>query len=189
MDGGNNIDWAGYQNATSGVQMDMVLQSKKTGEAAGDFLVQVENLAGSIFNDRLLGTEGDNYLFGNYGDDMLWARGGNDRLDGFEGNDILYGVGGGDTLFGRTGNDLLSGGTGNDTFRFTDVAFGADTITDFEDNLDNLSFSLNVADDNSDFVITNNGTTSVTVTIGGQSITFNGAGTFTLLASDFIFQN
>jgi serralysin len=94
-----------------------------------------------------------------------------------------------DTLQGGTGNDLLSGGTEADTFRFTEALFGTDTITDFEDSLDTLSFSLSVADAFNDFTITNNGTTSVTVAIGGQSITVNGAAPITLTAGDFVFLN
>jgi Ca2+-binding RTX toxin-like protein len=90
-------------------------------------------------------------------------------------------------ITGGIGNDTLKGGAGGDTFHFADVAFGDDKITDYQDNLDRLSFSLNVADSFDDFVITGNGTKSVTVTHGADSIILTSTQAFTLAADDFIF--
>ncbi|MDO8352284.1 MAG: hypothetical protein Q7T14_02375, partial [Aestuariivirga sp.] len=90
-------------------------------------------------------------------------------------------------ITGGAGNDTFTGGAGGDTFVFNIAAFGDDKITDYQDNLDKLSFSLSVADSFDDFVITGNGTKSVTVTHGGDSIVLTGAVAFTLTADDFIF--
>ena len=90
-------------------------------------------------------------------------------------------------ITGGTGNDTFTGGAGADTFCFTGVAFGQDKITDYQDNLDKLSFSLSVADSFDDFVITGNGTKIVTVTHGVDSITVTSAVAFTFAADDFIF--
>ncbi len=90
-------------------------------------------------------------------------------------------------IAGGIGNDTLKGGAGGDTFVFNVAAFGDDKITDYQDNLDKLSFSLSVADSFDDFVITGNGTKSVTVTHGDDSIILTSGTAFTLAADDFIF--
>ena len=91
------------------------------------------------------------------------------------------------TITGGIGNDTLRGGAGGDTFVFNVAAFGDDRITDYQDNLDKLSFSLGVADSFDDFVITGNGTTNVTVAHGADSIILTSTSAFTLTAEDFIF--
>jgi len=91
------------------------------------------------------------------------------------------------TITGGIGNDTLKGGAGGDTFVFNAAAFGDDKITDYQDNLDKLSFSLSVADSFDDFVITGNGTKIVTVTHGADSIILTSTVAFTLAADDFLF--
>ncbi len=90
-------------------------------------------------------------------------------------------------ITGGAGNDKFTGGAGNDTFIFNVAAFGDDQITDYQDNLDKLSFSLSVADSFDDFVITGNGTKSVTVSHGADSIILTAKLAFTLDDGDFIF--
>ena len=79
------------------------------------------------------------------------------------------------------------GGSGSDTFHFDIAAFGQDKITGYEDGLDKLSFTAAVAGSFDDFVISGNGTTSVTVTHGADSIIVSGSVAFTLNSDDFIF--
>ncbi len=90
-------------------------------------------------------------------------------------------------ITGGAGNDTFTGGAGGDTFVFNLAAFGDDKITDYQDNLDKLSFSLSIADSFDDFVITGNGTKSVTVTHGDDSIVLTSKVAFMLDDSDFIF--
>jgi Ca2+-binding RTX toxin-like protein len=90
-------------------------------------------------------------------------------------------------ITGGAGNDTFTGGAGGDTFVFNLAAFGDDKITDYQDGLDKLSFSLSVADSFDDFVITGNGTKTVMVTHGTDSIIVTSAVAFTLAADDFIF--
>ena len=85
-------------------------------------------------------------------------------------------------ITGGIGNDTFKGGAGGDTFVFNVAAFGDDKITDYQDNLDKLSFSLSVADSFDDFVITGNGTKIVTVTHGDDSIILTSTVAFTLAA-------
>ena len=99
----------------------------------------------------------------------------------------IVGNAGSNTLNGGGGNDTLQGLGGSDTFRFTEAAFGIDIIADFQSAIDKLSFSLNVADAFSDFVIANNGTSLVTVTLASEVIYVASSSIFTLTDSDFLF--
>ena len=108
-----------------------------------DFLVGIENVNGSNYNDQITGNGVDNRLAGFVGNDGIYGGAGNDVLDGGLGNDVLSGgvgndiiVGGDgvDRLFGTFGNDVLTGGTGNDLFIFNTAPnnpTNRDIITDF----------------------------------------------------------
>ena len=106
-------------------------------------------LYGTVLNDTIEGTVGDDVLHGgaeanpagDVGNDLLLGLGGNDLLLGYSGNDNLYGGAGGDTVLGSFGtdqlfdgdgiagaapdNDSLSGGGDNDTLYSYG---GADTL-------------------------------------------------------------
>jgi Ca2+-binding RTX toxin-like protein len=77
------------------------------GTAAGDILVGIENLHGSIHNDYLVGDSGVNTFYGLEGLDILNGGDGFDTLDGGGGNDTLKGGGGSDVLVGGAGVDTL----------------------------------------------------------------------------------
>jgi Ca2+-binding RTX toxin-like protein len=164
LDGGNNIDTASYANAGAGVTVDMLNGAINTGEAAGDVLYQIENLTGSILNDNLYGDNLNNTISGGDGDDSLLGRGGNDTLLGGQGVDVLT---------GGDGNDILTGGLDGDIFRYDTTTFNADTITDFQDNLDKflmagsgLTFaSFTITQVGADTVMTVTGSPSNTITL------------------------
>jgi Ca2+-binding RTX toxin-like protein len=61
------------------------------GYAAGDTFLNINNLIGSGYNDKLTGDTGDNTLSGLAGRDTLTGGGGNDTLDGRSNNDTLIG--------------------------------------------------------------------------------------------------
>lgn len=113
LDGGAGADTASW---TSQVRADL-LAGDATFLGAGvwfrDTLVSIEHLAGSAFDDILLGNDSANVLYGVNvspsvsGNDILAGRGGDDTLWGMDGNDILIGGRGADTLIGGEGNDLL----------------------------------------------------------------------------------
>lgn len=50
-----------------------------------------------------------------------------------------------------------------------------------------MSFGLAVADAISDFTVTGNGTATVVLTLGSNSVTVNGTGPITLTTDDFLF--
>jgi Ca2+-binding RTX toxin-like protein len=60
------------------------------GDAVGDTFVSIENLSGSIFDDRLAGDAGNNYIAGGAGNDVLYGDIGSDVLNGGDGNDWVY---------------------------------------------------------------------------------------------------
>jgi Ca2+-binding RTX toxin-like protein len=120
----------------SSTDFDLKINLAKTGEqqVASDTsitLVNVENVSGYYYNDKLIGSAGDNKLYGDFGDDLLRGAQGNDSLygDGFDHGDgaivtDAYSIGD-DTLVGGIGNDTLNGGGGADNLQ---GGFDADTF-------------------------------------------------------------
>ncbi|MDV7141051.1 calcium-binding protein, partial [Tropicimonas sp. TH_r6] len=115
LDGGDGIDRALYNQATSGLLVDLGDARRNTGEAAGDSFVSVEQVVGSDHDDQIFGDSTDNSLWGGLGIDLL---------DGGEGNDTLYGGDGNDKLRGGLGGDMLNGGDGIDRALYNSAASG-----------------------------------------------------------------
>ena len=117
LDGGTGIDTASYANATGSVVISLAGGPNSGGFGVGDTIVNVENLVGSNFTDRLTGDAGAN------------------RIVGGGGNDTLIGGGGGDQLVGGVGQDSLIGGLGADRFIWGGLAESAvampDVVADF----------------------------------------------------------
>ena len=111
--GGEGIDVARYNQATSGVVVDLENSTLNTGEATGDTFDSVENLWGSDHADDLRGDAADN---------VIWGQGGNDILSG------------------REGNDTLVGNAGADEFHFH-LNWDLDQVNDFENDIDTLVFT------------------------------------------------
>ncbi|WP_019903589.1 M10 family metallopeptidase C-terminal domain-containing protein [Methylobacterium sp. 77] len=99
--GGNNT--ADYSLSPGAVTIDLGAGTASGGDAAGDTLIDIQNLTGSIGADSLTGDAKANIL-----------RGG-------DGADILNGAGGKDRLVGGTGDDTMSGGADDDIY-FVDSA-------------------------------------------------------------------
>ncbi|MDB5505717.1 MAG: hypothetical protein JWR75_355 [Devosia sp.] len=91
MNGGDGFDTASYEDAVARVLVDFEKPSINLGEAAGDTLVNIENVMGTSFGDDLRGNIGANRLFGGAGNDLLYGRAGNDALEGGAGADTLNG--------------------------------------------------------------------------------------------------
>lgn len=105
---GNEID---YETAESGLTASMVDPSINTGDAAGDTYDNLSNnadLAGSPFDDVLIGDSHNNVILGDPDPTKYGFKAGDDKLFGGAGDDILDGGGGADQLDGGTGTDFAS---------------------------------------------------------------------------------
>ncbi|MCW1381490.1 hypothetical protein OLX02_01505 [Novosphingobium sp. KCTC 2891] len=114
--GNAGVDTVSYQNADTGVTVDLrITIAQDTIGAGTDTLSSFDRLYGSAFDDRLTGNTGANEIIGLSGNDIILGKAGNDRLDG------------------GSGRDTLTGGTGADLFSLFGFASSADRdlITDF----------------------------------------------------------
>jgi len=124
LDGGEGEDFADYSGSSDDVLVDLEWGIAEGGDAQGDTLTNIEHLAGSNHNDRLLGNGADNILAGGKGNDLLNGRGGDDILLGDEGNDTIYGGDGNDIISGGAGADLMFGEGGSDTLDYSESDAG-----------------------------------------------------------------
>jgi Ca2+-binding RTX toxin-like protein len=108
FDGGKGVDEISYAHERSAVTIN--LRTGATGGAAAhDTLTRVENVTGTVFDDRIAGDSHANVLSGGAGADRLSGGRGDDRLIGGE------------------GADRVKGGAGADVF----VVGDQDTVVDF----------------------------------------------------------
>ena len=114
LDGGGGIDWASYVNSGAGVRVNLATGTLSGGDARGDVLIAIENLAGSGHDDVLRGDGGANELHGLAGADELYGEAGNDVLEGGAGADRLQGGPGVDTASYQ----------GSDAGVFVDLKYG-----------------------------------------------------------------
>ncbi|MGF6200135.1 beta strand repeat-containing protein [Pseudomonas laurylsulfatiphila] len=99
LNGGTGVDTVSYFYAGSAVSVSLaVTTAQATGGSGSDTLIAIENLAGSNYNDTLMGNAAANQLNGGAG---------NDTLDGGAGNDVFD---------GGTGLDRMTGGDGSDLY-------------------------------------------------------------------------
>lgn len=99
LDGGDGVDRVSYLESDAGVTVNLNDNTVAGGHAEGDVLTNIENIAGSLYQDVLTGDDNANELFG-YEDD--------DELKGNDGDDVLEGGGGSDQLNGGGGTDTAS---------------------------------------------------------------------------------
>ncbi|MGK7917784.1 MAG: cadherin domain-containing protein, partial [Prochloraceae cyanobacterium] len=133
IDGNNGTDYAAsqitgtYQNTFSqNTNLTLVAINQNLIDFAGDILIGnlgEDVIYGTIWNDRLSGTDNDDKIYGSLGndtlrgkrgDDLIEGGRGDDRLDGHRGDDTLVGSFGDDRLSGHRGDDILIGGSGDD---------------------------------------------------------------------------
>jgi len=181
LDGGAGKDTASYSASSAAVLVDLNLAVQAGGgagnDAVGDTLVSIENVAGSAFDDTLLGDGNDNVLAGLAGADSIDGGGGNNTVDysastnwvnvdlglatgqigGGTGNhaagDTLVGIENvigsqyGDVFTGDSHDNTLSGLGGDDRFVMGANMTNADVI-DGGVGVDQLDYTYNAADPN-----------------------------------------
>ncbi len=148
--GGNGADTASYAGSSSAVTVNLTTSTHSGGDAAGDTLTGIENLAGSAFADTLTGDGNANILTGGAGGDTLNGGNGTDTAsyagstaavtvdlatnsnsggdaagDTLTSIENLIGSSHADTLTGNSSVNMLSGGDGNDIL---DGGAGSDTL-------------------------------------------------------------
>lgn len=145
LDGGGGTDTADYSGSLAPVVVDLTLLTGQTGgDAAGDILINVEALIGSVGADSLIGADTVNRLTGGAGADFLDGGGGGADAADYAGSaaavvidlsDGLAETGGdatGDVLvnieqiFGSDNDDTI---TANDGGMLLDGAAGDDSLT------------------------------------------------------------
>ncbi|MFD0916882.1 tail fiber protein [Pseudahrensia aquimaris] len=190
--GGGGSDSFDARSSTSGMALRL-----DTGNHGGilkqDVFNDIERFFGSsTANDTMIAGSQAVRFSGFGGEDRLVGGSASDFLQGGAGNDTLYGFADNDKIDGGTGNDMMYGGSGSDQFLFVSNVFGQDQIIGFEDGQDLLQIFSAVGTQVSDFIITGNGTSNVTLTLASdanQSIELDGLGgsNITIEESDFIF--
>jgi Ca2+-binding RTX toxin-like protein len=160
FDGGIGVDTIDYRDSVARISLNLVLTSGQAG-AGGDSVINVENIAGSAFNDALTGNNVANRLEGRDGNDILIGLDGDDILDGGAGANSISGGAGNDTLIVSADGNELQGGAGSDIYvvvgRTDTIIENANEGTDelrttsfiydlnSANNVENLTFTDNAA--------------------------------------------
>ena len=74
LDGGNGIDTLDYRTSAAAVSINLVSNTASGGDAAGDTITKFENVIGSAFNDKLIGSKTANQMSGGGGNDTFHFR-------------------------------------------------------------------------------------------------------------------
>ncbi len=127
--GGSKEDRADYSDSAVGLTVSLATPSINTGDAAGDVYQSIEIIAGSAFNDRLIGDGNANSLIGGDGDDVLIGGAGRDGLGGGNGIDTADYSGSASGLVVSLANPQYNTGDAQgDTFSSIEVLIGSNFI-------------------------------------------------------------
>jgi Ca2+-binding RTX toxin-like protein len=146
-----------------------------------------DQIRGGSGQDTIFGGDGADDIRGDHNSDALYGGAGDDTIEGGSWHDTIFGGAGDDYIVSGTHNDVLWGEQGRDTFHFVDRAFEHDIVMDYEDGIDRIWFAPEAATGMGDFTLSGNGTTSVTLTLGANTLVLNGAAPILLTADDFLF--
>ncbi|MBD9641906.1 hypothetical protein IB277_37110, partial [Ensifer sp. ENS07] len=71
LDGGRGQDWVSYINSDAAVNINLLTGIGSGGYAAGDTYRSIEDVQGSLYNDKLTANGNYNEVFGYDGDDLI----------------------------------------------------------------------------------------------------------------------
>ena len=97
INGGSGFDTAHYDDSDAGVFVSLNFLYGSGGFAEGDYLISIEAVVGSRFDDTIDGSDESEDFYGNAGVDHIYAG---------NGNNWIQGGAGGDWLFGGIGHDI-----------------------------------------------------------------------------------
>ncbi|WP_157217072.1 calcium-binding protein [Flavisphingomonas formosensis] len=121
--GGDGSDTVSYLMMGGRAVVDLSITTQQNTVSAGyDTLVGIENLVGTIFDDRLTGDAGDNHLAGSLGSDILTGGGGADTF--------VYQTEFDSTVCGCFGTDLVTDFSANDILDLTAIDADSSTVDD-----------------------------------------------------------
>ena len=156
LDGGAGDRDILFSNGTTGVFVNLQVNSASGGDLTGDTFKNFEGVIGTNHNDNLVGNTGANILIGGFGADRLNGSGGADSLFGNDGDD--------DITFDQADLDggVVDAGNGIDTVR----ASGA--VGDDENFVDMAALNAErfFGSSQDDFVFSSG---SATVTLNGNN--------------------
>jgi Ca2+-binding RTX toxin-like protein len=151
VDGGSGADTVSYQDASAAVTVYLQFSGRNVGGGEGrDTLINIENLVGSVFDDRLIGDAFANRIEGLEGNDVIKGKGGADILLGFEGDDKIIGGNDADDIDGGNGRDILIALGGDDILRGDagdDFAYGGRGADDMSGGTGDDRLRGNIGDD------------------------------------------
>jgi len=182
LDGGEGSDTAGYQGSSAAVRVDLATRIAMGGDAAGDVLIDIENLTGSDHADFLAGDDAANTLSGGAGDDALYGADGADSLIGGAGDDVLIGQAGADAIDGGDGVDIIGFGYSSqavDVNLTTGVGSGGSAAGDTYVNIENVSgsaFADTLTGNSSDNMLRGFAGNDVLAGAGGADVLDGGVG-------------
>ena len=163
LDGGNGSDWMSYLGSDTAVSVNLVDGTGTGGDAQGDEITGIENLAGSAYADVLIGDAAANTLHGLAGADELQGNGGNDVLEGGAGADRLDGGAGIDQLSYRGSDEgvtvRLNSGYANHGHAVGDVIIDIENVngSDYNDVLEGDGAANQLAGGKGDDTLIGNG--------------------------------
>lgn len=155
MDGGAGFDRAGFFNSAGGVTVDLSIVGPQNNGHETVTLIGIEDLSGTIWDDKLTGDGGANWIWGSIsGNDTLSGAGGDDLLQVGTGQSIVDGGAGTDTLLVDGNGSFTSGVTVDLSIQGTaqSTGHGTVTITSIE-NVSGTEFADTLTAANSDPVI------------------------------------
>ncbi|WP_395010431.1 tandem-95 repeat protein, partial [Undibacterium sp.] len=125
LDGGDGIDYASYFGATGPVIVNLTLGSASGAGIGLDTLISIENVLGSNYADRIIGSAANEFFM---------AREGNDTITGGAGSDFFYVMWGGSSDYSTdTITDFATGNNGDKllfpTSFLTNFAVGTNPYT------------------------------------------------------------